>query len=207
MKKITTIVIALFVVFAASAQSPQLEGAVSKLNSARTAADFQDLANTFQRLASADAKSWLPPYYAAVANMKLAFLQKEKAMALSALAEEQIAKAEALVPAGNAKEMSEIYTVKSFIERSKVEADPMTNGRKFGPIAGKYLAQARKLDPQNPRALYLDGHIKFHTPALWGGDKDKAKALFTEALRHFNEPPASATAPQWGKTECQQMLQ
>lgn len=206
MKKIITLAAALFVLITANAQSSPLEGAVSQLNAAQTPAAYQELANTFQRQASADAKSWLPLYYAAVCNMKLAFLQKEKAMALSAIAEEQIVKAEALVPAGNNKDMAEIYTVKSFIERSRVEADPMSNGRKYGPIAGKYLAKARQLDPQNPRALYLDGHIKYHTPALWGGDKDKAKALFSEAMQHFNQPPASTVAPQWGKADCQKML-
>lgn len=196
--------------FAASAQEPaaqQLATAVSRLNTAHATAEYQQLANQFQRLAAAQPEQWLPVYYAAVANMRIAFLNKEKAMLFSAQAEEQIKQAISLLKkgGGNPKDEAEVYTVYSFIERARVEADPMVNGRKYGPLAGQYLTQARKLDPQNPRALYLDGLIKFQTPAMWGGDKEKAKELFAAALQQFATPPASAVAPQWGQSDCKSM--
>ncbi|WP_119080839.1 hypothetical protein [Chitinophaga alhagiae] len=211
MKKIIVFIMMLLPV-AASAQEPaaqQLATAVARLNTAQTGAEYQQLANQFQRLAAASPEQWLPVYYAAVANMRLAFLNKEKAMLFSAQAEAQIKQALGLVKkaGGNPKDASEVYTVYSFIERSRVEADPMVNGRKYGPKAGQYLAQARQLDPQNPRALYLDGLIKFQTPAMWGGDKQKAKELLAAALQQFEAAPASAEAPQWGKTDCKNMLE
>ena len=206
MKKIIASLAALLVMFTAKAQSP-LEGVVSRLNTARTAGEYQQLANEFQRLAGAAPNDWLPVYYAAVSNMRLAFLHKDKAMLFADQAETQIRKAlELVTPAGNQKDLAEVYTVYSFINRARVEADPMTNGRKYGPAAGQQLAQARKADPGNPRALYLDGHIKYHTPPIWGGDKKKAKELFAAALKQFDQKPSSGVAPQWGREDCEKAI-
>ncbi len=206
MKKIIASLAALLVVFTLKAQSP-LAGAVSRLNTAHTAGEYQQLANEFQRLAGAEPNDWLPAYYAAVSNMRLAFLNKDKAMLFADQAEAQIQKAVALVtPTGNKKDLAEAQTVHAFVHRARVAANPMSNGRKYGPEAGKLLAQARKADPANPRALYLDGLIKYQTPAMWGGDKQKAKVLFAEALKQFEVKPASDVAPQWGREDCEKAI-
>jgi hypothetical protein len=198
------------VFFMLNTANAQLENAVAKLNTATSISDYQQLANEFGRMAAAEPTQWLPVYYAAYSNAKIAFLQKDpdRAAQFSNLAEEQIKKAEAIVkPGGNQKELAEVYTVYSFINRSRVEADPMVNGRKYGPTAGAQLTKARQLDPTNPRALYLDGLVKFKTPAMWGGDKKKAKELFEQALKQFEVKPASAVAPQWGRADCEKMIQ
>ncbi|MGX5819195.1 hypothetical protein ACWKWU_13410 [Chitinophaga lutea] len=186
------------------AQSP-FDQAVARLNSTDTEAGYQELARTFLRL-SADGQ-WLPQYYAAVCHMQLAYLRKDKAMAYADLAEKEAQKAESLLPAGaTARERSEVYCLQAFIQRARVEADPRSNGRKYGPISGKLLAKARSLDAANPRATYLDGLIKLRTPAMWGGDKTKAKALLSEAKRQFTAQPANASAPQWGARDCEKIL-
>lgn len=200
----------LAVFFMLNTANAQLENAVAKLNTAVSIADYQQLANEFGRLAAAEPTQWLPVYYAAYSNTRIAFLQKDpdRAAQFSNLAEEQIKKAEAIVtPGGNQKELAEVYTVYSFMNRSRVEADPMVNGRKYGPTAGAQLTKARQLDPANPRALYLDGLFKFKTPAMWGGDKKKAKELFEQALKQFEVKPASTVAPQWGRADCEKMIQ
>lgn len=198
-----------FMLNTVKAQDQQLATAVAKLNTAASIADYQQLANEFGRMAAAEPAQWLPAYYAAYSNTKLAFLQKdaERGMQFSNLAEEQIKKAEAIVkPGGNQKELAEVYAVYSFMNRSRVEADPMVNGRKYGPTAAAHLNKARQLDPANPRALYLEGLVKFKTPAMWGGDKKKAKELFEQALKQFEVKPASAVAPQWGRADCEKMI-
>ncbi len=210
MKQVLSLLFVLILTSRVHAQEARLETAVAKLNNAATIGDYQQLANEFTRLSAASPGEWLPIYYAAVSNMKLAFLQKgnpERAMLFSNQAEDQIKKAEEIAkPANNQKDLSEIYCVYSFVNRSRVEADPVTNGRKYGPVAAEQLAKARKLDAANPRALYLDGLIKFQTPPMWGGDKKKAKELFEAAIKQFAQPPASAIAPQWGKKDCEAML-
>lgn len=210
MKQMIALLAVVFILNTAQAQDQQLATAVAKLNTAVSIADYQQLANEFGRLAAAEPTQWLHAYYAAYSNAKIAFVQKDpdRAAQFSNLAEEQIKKAEAIVkPGGDQKELAEVYTVYSFINRSRVEADPMVNGRKYGPTAGAQLTKARQLDPANPRALYLDGLIKFKTPAMWGGDKKKAKELLKEALKQFEVKPASTVAPQWGRADCEKMLQ
>jgi hypothetical protein len=209
MKQMISLIAVFFMLNTVKAQDQQLAAAVAKLNTAASIADYQQLANEFGRLAAAAPTQWLPAYYAAYSNTRIAFLQKdpERAMQFSNLAEEQIKKAEAIVkPVGDQKELAEVYTVYSFVNRSRVEADPMVNGRKYGPAAGAHLGKARQLDPTNPRALYLDGLVKFKTPAMWGGDKKKAKELFEQALKQFEVKPASAVAPQWGRADCEKMI-
>jgi hypothetical protein len=65
---------------------------------------------------------------------------------------------------------------------------------------------AKQLNPDNPRAIYLHGWIKYYTPKMWGGDKKHAKVLLEEALEKLEAKPLSTVWPHWGKTECEEIL-
>src|SRR6218665_3486526 len=68
-------IIALFFI-AANAQSERykvtMEKLVATLDTTRTLAGYTELANSFQRVADAEKKQWLPYYYAALANINAA---------------------------------------------------------------------------------------------------------------------------------------
>ena len=63
---------------------------------------------------------------------------------------------------------------------------------------------ARKLNPDNPRVLYLAGMNRYYGPALLGG-KDEGLKLLLAAEKLFEAEdgqPGEAVEPRWGRSTC-----
>src|SRR5258708_6282742 len=208
----------------AEAQSSALDKVitpyVSRLDNAASVTDYQALANDFTRVTNAYPNEWLGYYYAAYCYTRIAWSYKDngdKIEPFARQAETLIRKAEALAGSDN-KALSEIYCVWSMVDRAYVFISPMSNGRTYGPPANQYIEKAKKANPDNARALYLDGWAKYNTPKLWGGDKGKAKELFQQPLEKLKVNPgspanspspvgsASPAFPHWGKPDIEALL-
>src|SRR2546423_4916057 len=148
---------------------------IDMLDSALSKGNTKELANNFERIADAEKTQWLPYYYAAYCNVLSTYIEKDKTKvdAEADKAEELIAKAEVL-----AGENSEIDVIKSMIASAHMMVDPQSRYMTYGPTSSGYIQKAQKLDPSNPRPVYLDAQAKFYTPAAFGGGKDVAKPLF-----------------------------
>lgn len=198
------------VVTAQSAYQQQMKQQVAKLDNAATVKDYQQLAGNFQRIADAAKNDWLPCYYAAFCNAKTGWLKQDDAENIEEFAnkaEQEIKKAQSLLDTSRQKnELSEVYSVLSMINRARVFINPSTYGRKYGPAAHNYIELAEKANPNNPRALYLEGWEKFTTPKMWGGDKNKAKELLQAANQKLNNSSATGIEPHWGKKEVEELL-
>jgi len=184
---------------------------IAKLGQALTVSDYQSLANDFARVSGAFPQQWLGYYYTAYCNVRIAWSYQNDADKIgpyAKLAETQISKAETLAASegANSKDQSEIFCIRSMIDRSYIFISPMSNGPKYGPSSNSYIDKAIKANPDNPRALYLDGWVKYNTPKMWGGDKDKAKVLLQQALDKLKAAPAVSPFPGWGKEDCERLL-
>ena len=62
-----------------------------------------------------------------------------------------------------------------------------------------------KLNPENPRAIYVKAWEMYKTPKMWGGDKEAGKQLATRSLALLQKEQSSVQ-PHWGKTENQELL-
>jgi hypothetical protein len=200
-----------FLLLHISAQDQQLNAAVTQLDKAKTAKELQGLSAQFIGLTGSQPNNWLPYYYAALCNAKIGFLYQDDGERIEPFAndgESYAKKAQELLKAasGSNKDKAELLTVMSMVYRTRVFINPMTYGPQYGPTAQQYLDQALKLDPDNPRALYLEGWTKYATPKMWGGDKDKAKTLLQAASEKLQQQDASGVQPHWGKTEIDAML-
>jgi tetratricopeptide (TPR) repeat protein len=74
----------------------------------------------------------------------------------------------------------------------------------LGPRVMDEEKQARKLSPDNPRVLYLDGMSRFYGPSLLGG-KSAALELLLAAEKLFEAEagkPADPVEPRWGRSTC-----
>jgi hypothetical protein len=195
---------------AQDAYTQQLQQQVAKLDNATTANDYQQLSGSFLRIAEAEKTKWLPYYYAAFCNAKTGWLKQDDPDNIETFAnkaEEEIKKAQSLLDTSKQKSaLSELYCVFSMINRARVFMNPATYGRQYGPLAGQYTALAKKTDPDNPRALYLEGWEKFSTPKLWGGDKTKAKELLTSAKQKLDMNTSPGIEPHWGRQEVDELL-
>jgi hypothetical protein len=208
MKKVL-ISIATALVLHVAATAQQLQPVISQLEKANTAKEYQQLATQFEQLATATPNNWLPWYYAAYCNAKTGWLYQddgERIEPFADKADKQIAVALSLIDtAKHKRELSEIYVVKSIINRDRVFINPMTYGRKYGPDAARYIQLALKTDPNNGRASYLAGWEKYATPKMWGGDKKKAKEYLEKAQQQLNNQGADDN-PHWGKKETEELL-
>ena len=195
---------------AQQASDQPLQSAVSKLDKAAKAKDYEQLAAEFLQIATDQKTNWLSWYYAAFCNARAGWLKEDDPDNIEPLAnraEEEIKKARVLLDtATQKKELSEVYCVLSILNRARVFMNPATYGREFGPKASQYVKMAQLADPANPRALYLEGWEKFATPKAWGGDKVKAKEILQQSKQKLEENPSTGVQPHWGKKEVEELL-
>lgn len=186
----------------ASAQSDRytsaMSGIIAQVDSAETIAQYQDAANAFARIASAEPKAWLPPYYAAFCYVNAAFqwYQQDPAKALESLdaAQASLEKAKTLAP-----DASEIAVLQAYILIGRVSENPMVKGQELSPRVFAELGKAAAINPQNPRAPFLQGTYTLNMPEFYGGGAAKAKPLFEKAAALFETAPKDALLPHWGK--------
>jgi hypothetical protein len=188
----------------------QLRDAVTKLEKAKTVKEFEKLAGEFEKLTNSKNPKWLPYYYAAFCNAKIGWLSQYEGEIIEPYAdkaETQITTALSYLDTSTQKkELSEVQTVQSMINRARVFINPMTYGPKFGPTAYLQMVNAKKANPENPRATFLEAWDKFYAPSAYGGDKKKAKELLETALSQLNTEKPATGYPHWGKTEVETLL-
>jgi hypothetical protein len=214
MKKLVLAILALVSFYFTSAAQEQgkpnaLQNAVTKLDQATKAKDFEQLEKEFLQITAQQKKDWLPYYYAAFCNAKLGFINQDDGESIEPFSnrgEEQVQMAKSLLDTvQQKKELSELYTVLSMVYRTKVFINPMTYGRKYGILSQQYRVKAQELNPENPRAIYVKAWEMYKTPKMWGGDKEAGKQLATKSLALLQNEQ-SGIQPHWGKTENQELL-
>lgn len=203
----TVFLIATVLVSTASlAQNDRFEKAMKQnlasFETAKTSEDFNNLSNTFERIADAEKTQWLPFYYASLCQVLKCFQTEGEAKdKICDKAQDLLSKAEAI------EKNSELECVKQMIYINRMMVDPMTRWQQYGPLGAQALAVAKKLDPSNPRPLYLEGQTVLNTPESFGGGMNAAKPILLEAKKLFeNFKPASELHPNWGKDQLEKLL-
>jgi hypothetical protein len=204
MKRILLISFVFTAIFA-SAQSERFVSAMKKnitlMDSAKSTADFQSVANAFERIGDAEKTQWLPYYYAGLALTRIGWTDQKidkdaNADKIKALCD----KAEAL------DKNAEICTIRNMAATQQMMVDPQSRWQTYGMEASTALEKGMKLDPNNPRLYYLQGMTLFNTPEQFGGGKDKAKPVFEKSVALFKTAQSKELYPDWGKDQAEQML-
>ncbi|MCY7422635.1 MAG: hypothetical protein LH478_12935 [Chitinophagaceae bacterium] len=208
MKKVMVCMMMVLLAGSINAQSDKFKQAmetnIAALDAAKSPADLQNAAASFERIANAEKTQWLPFYYAAIANIWRGFsAPNEEKDDIATQAENLLAKAEAL-DANNA----EIYIAKNMTSTIHMIVDPQTRWQTYGGKGAQDLAMAKKLDVNNPRIYYLEGQGIIGMPVQFGGGKDKAKPLFEKSVALFDTyKPVNTLYPNWGKKNAVDMLE
>ncbi|ASZ13798.1 hypothetical protein CK934_24000 [Chitinophaga sp. MD30] len=188
-----------------------LEAAVQQLDKASAVKDYEVLAGVFGQLTQAHPADWLPWYYAAYCNTRIAYLYRETPERITSYAERAMVlvdKAKALLTAGtSSRALSEVLCISSWAQRAMILVSPIKNGRRYSGLSAEDAAKAKQLAPDNPRAWYMEALGKYYTPVLFGGDKDKARQLCREALRLLEASSGNRRAPHWGRADVMRLLQ
>ena len=209
MKKLLLSAIILFIALTSFSQSEKFTQAMKKNlgamdSSFKNPADLLKLANSFERIASAEKNQWLAFYYAAFCQVNVGFMEQDKSKvdAIADKAASLIATADSLAPNN-----SEISCIKSMIASCHMMVDPMTRWQEYGAESSSNMEASMSQDPSNPRPYYLKGQGLKFTPEAFGGGCATAKpALETALEKYATFKPASELHPSWGKQIAQQLI-
>lgn len=159
-------------------------------------ASLISLSNSFERIALAEKKQWLPFYYAALCQINYGFMQKDPS-GLDAIAD----KAEALVNKADSlsPNNSEVSTLRAMIATERMIVNPMQRYMEYGPAIDKYIEKAKTEDPNNPRPHWFKGENLKNTPEQFGGGCAAASVHLKNAKEKFATfKPVSDLHPTWG---------
>jgi hypothetical protein len=180
-----------------------VEKNLKTMDTCKQISSYQQVANSFERIANAEKKEWLAPYYASLCNAFMASMSTgDKIDEYCDIADKFASRADSLSPNN-----SEVCALRSLICSQRIGVNPMLRGAKFGGQAAELNTKSIQLDPTNPRPYLLRAQGKFYTPAQFGGGKDKALPLIEEAVKKYEAfKPASAINPTWGKERAMYIL-
>lgn len=207
MKTIASFFLMLTVIFSAFSQNDYetaMKAGLDSLNKVKSLADFQEVANHFERIACAETGEWLPGYYAAYCYVVLSFKEqeptrKEKLLEKSENLLNQILEIK--------PDESEIYALQGMLYQSFIMADPQTNAPVYSAKANQSFDTSVELNSDNPRPYYLKGMNLMYTPEAYGGGMKAACPLITKADELFSQfERENDLMPDWGKEHNAQLL-
>ncbi|RFM29812.1 hypothetical protein [Deminuibacter soli] len=204
MKKVL-VAFSILLSFAASAQTDKFAAAMQKnldaLEAAKTPADLQGVSASFERIAEAEKTQWLPYYYAALAQERIGFSDKDADKdKIGDKANQLLDKAEAI------EKNAELYCLRNMAATIQMLVDPQSRWQTYGQQAQAALQSGMQLEPNNPRLYYLQGMSVFGTPEAFGGGKEKAKPIFQKAVDLYASFTPKPMYPNWGSKEAADML-
>jgi tetratricopeptide (TPR) repeat protein len=180
----------------------EMEKALNEFSSSKTADEMEKVAQHFDRIAKVEKENWLPLYYSMFIRTLNAFgMDKNAAIKKANELEETYGILETLNP-----DKSEILALRGLFRTVKVAKDPETYGMSLSGAIIKDYDEALKINPNNPRAMYLMAQYNMGGAQFWGKDPkdycgpvEKAKTLFPA------EKPANFL-PNWGEQQVDEIL-
>lgn len=186
---------------AAPAGYTELLGAtITQVMNTGDAAELKALAAKLERAAAVAPADWLPRYYQAYALLINVFQSKEDGDAKDATldqAETALAKARQLKG-----DESELLTLQAYIYQARLGVSPMLRSMKYSRLVTETVAQAKALNPANPRPYLVGANNVYYTPSMFGGGAEPAKPLYEEAKAKYAAfRPTNPLAPSWGQSQ------
>lgn len=201
MKKTILLLVVALISLPVISQDKKYTKSMLKAIESRDAASDQvralECVGSFEDLSAKYADQWLPSYYAADILITNSFEERDLARCDELLdwALKNLHKAEKLAP-----EESEIAVMKAMYYIAMMASDPETRGPMYYQDAGMTIDMAKKLNPDNPRAAYLDAMMTLNMPDFMGGGPEAAKPLFLKAQEKFkNYKNDDPLWPSWGE--------
>ena len=207
MKKLSLSIILGILILGTYAQNnyeKAIKDALNAFYTSQTLEEMNSTAGTFERIAEAEPRKWLPRYYAAYVYTIHSYKVQEsdKKQQLIDAAQKQLDVALEIAP----KE-SEVHVLQGMIYQATIMVDPAAYGQSYSTKAASSFNTAMNFNPANPRPVYLQAMSVLSTPEQYGGGKDAAQPIFERAVKMFDSfTPENEIMPNWGKEHCLQQM-
>ena len=158
--------------------------------------DFQNLANTFERIANAETDQWHPLYYAGLCYINMGLINKNGEQKDTYLDQAQafIDRALEIYP-----DESEIYVLQALLYQGRIQADPEARKMEFAGKAEEALGTATDYNPENPRIYYLRALNRLYASPEGTDGMASACENFKTAVEKFTTSrPEHVLSPTWG---------
>lgn len=192
-------------VAAPAGYADMLGATIKEVMSTGDAAQLQELAGKLERAAAVAPTDWLPRYYQSYALLIATFQSK----ADGDTKDKQLDQAEAALAQARklGGDESELLVLQAYIYQARLGIAPMTRSMSYSGKIEDVLAQAKQLNPANPRIYLVAGNQLYFTPKMFGGGAEAAKPSFDEAKTRFAAfKPATPLMPSWGERQLQGRL-
>lgn len=180
----------------------KMQQTIGQMNQSTTIEQYQQVANTFERISAAEADQWQPMYYTAYCYVMMSFQVNDGSRRDEILDQAQvwIDKAFKVAP-----DESELFVLQAFLYPSRIIVNPIDRGMKYMDLTFKALAKSKELNVNNPRAYYLEAVMIQNSPEAMGGGAVKALPVFETALEKFQQfKPNTIIDPDWGEEAARQ---
>ncbi|MEJ7646490.1 MAG: hypothetical protein WKF87_17970 [Chryseolinea sp.] len=170
---------------------------IEMLYKAQTISEYQQLVNTFSRIAGAEKTKWEPYYYTAFGYLMIANKETDAAKKDQwiDLAETAVKKAKEINP-----QESEVIALDGFTQLLRVTVDPATRGAEYSGKATALFSKAIALNPENPRPYAMLAQMQVGTAKFLNGSTAEGCATAAKAKQLFQTYRSSnPVAPVWGK--------
>jgi hypothetical protein len=203
MKKLIFIVLSLCVLTQVWASGENYQKAMKKnlqaLQEAKSKDALQEVANTFERIASKEKQEWLPLYYIAYTYITISWMEKEAVAKDAVLDKARPYVEQALALASNE---SEVVLLNGYWNMAKLSIDPASRGQSLSPLAMQIFGKAMQLNPENPRAYLMMAHMEFGMAKFFGSSTEKACNMAKRSVELFGKiTPGNELLPGWGKEQ------
>lgn len=201
MKKALFLLSLILMTIAAMAQGKKYNKAmasvIEQMNESTDPLTELELVSGFEEIADAYPDQWLPAYHAARILISGNFSNPEpdEKDLLLEQARKLLDRAFKLAP-----EESELFVLDALYYIGMMSVDPESRGPIYYMDAMDAIGKSKSLNPDNPRAFYMDAMMTLNMPEFMGGGPGPAKPIFLEAMEKFkayqNEDPFW---PAWGE--------
>jgi len=200
---LTVVLVGFFI--PANAQSKfetEMKKALSEFSDSKTADDMEKAAQHFDRIAKVENENWLPVYYAMFIRTLNAFSQ-DKTQAVKTVddLEMKYDDLDALSP-----DNSEILTLRGLFRTVKVAKDPGAYAMSLSGAIIKDYEDALKINPKNPRAMYLMAQYNMGGAEFWGKDPKEYCPPVENAKSLLVAESNDTLEPHWGENQVDEIL-
>lgn len=172
---------------------------------AKTVEDYRELGNKFLRIAEAEKNEWLPYYYYAQCYILMSFEEKENPGNKDEYLDEAQKSVDRLMELAPGE--SETYVMQGLLYTGRLLVDPMTRGQKYGALSAQAIGQALGMEPDNPRARYMQLANSMGTAQFFGEDVSKYCGQAQQLYDDWDSyKPKSRIHPTWGKSQVAGLL-
>lgn len=180
-----------------------IQSLIADVEDASSIEDLQNSALQFVELSKSHQNNWEAMYYAAYCYISMCAQERvpaQKAIYLDQ-AQSYIESAKQLT------DNAELHILQAYLYQSRANGNINMSASNATTLVNASLAEAEKMDANNPRIYFLKAQNLYFLPSEAGGGLNNACPLIQQAIQKYETyQPATPISPNWGQNMTQEMF-